>query len=522
MRRIALLGSSGGNLHRLGGADPAQLIRSIQDQLARTDLELAAACFVSADGSLDSLTTNSTGTLWTLDQNAPRIVATGLLTEMNGLARTADRAIADAIDRGEIDGLILVSADPSDINTATVATAAARGLPVVGSGGSSVAAANALGARLVAASGTTGTTNHTRAIGYAAGFAREWGLRYRAADLPRTPHEWWRKYDPRPILVDALPAVLAVSFVIGLLRYLPADAQHRYTALLQPLILIVVAFTASARTSNVGQAGMLAGVLAGVMSAHSGLLGALIGGYLAGFLADLLVTAPLRRNWPATTANILGSGIAGVVAGAIVYLGLQRPGAALNSWLNHILSLGLAHAGWLIGGLLGAAMWTIMMRGFYHSLILPLMVVEFSERGLSFLAAVDMSALVAVSAGLALANVLLPQRTGDRGAARHTLTVNLAFGTFVEGSVPYLRRNHSAKAVAVVAATAGAVIIGAGAGYGVTYIPIPALPLVGDHWQCLALGAACAAAVALLGSLLINGLDRIRTPVPPAGPVSAG
>lgn len=160
MKRVALLGSSGGNLHRLGGHDPAQLIRAVQDQLVRAGIELAAVCFVSADGSLDSHTVRSTGTVWTLDQHAPRAVASGLLTAMNDLARTEDDIIAAAIADGQIDGLILVSADPADINSAAVKAAAAAGVPAAGSGGSSVAAAKALGVRFVSASGTTGTTNH--------------------------------------------------------------------------------------------------------------------------------------------------------------------------------------------------------------------------------------------------------------------------------------------------------------------------------------------------------------------------
>lgn len=514
MKRIALLGSSGGNLHRLGGGDPAQLIRAIQDQLARADMELATACFVSADTSLDSMNAHSTGTLWKLDQHAPRPVANGLLMEMNALARTEDHSIAAEISAGEIDGVILVSADPNDTNNASVKAAAERDLPAAGSGGSSVAGAKALGVRFVAASGTTGTTNHTRAIGYTAGFAREWNQRYRATDLPRTPGELWRKYDPRPILVDALPAVLAIAVVIGLCRYLPADLHQHYTALLQPLILVAVAFTAAARTSNVGQAGMLAGVIAGSLAAHSGLLGALVAGYLAGAIADWLVTASLSRNWPATTANILGSGGAGVLAGAAVYFALQWPGAWLNRWLNHVLALGLDHVGWLIGGLLGAAMWAIMLRGYYHSLILPLMVIEFSERGLSFLAAVDMAALVAVSAGIALGTIAVPVIGGDRGSARHTLGVNLGFGTFVEGSVPHLQRSGRNMAVAVAAATVGAALIGVGHGSGVTYLALPLLPFVGDHWQSLALGIGAAAAVAFVGTTALNLLDRRQRSIP--------
>jgi hypothetical protein len=38
VRRVALVGSNCGNLHRLGSSDAAQLIRSVQDQLGRDDV----------------------------------------------------------------------------------------------------------------------------------------------------------------------------------------------------------------------------------------------------------------------------------------------------------------------------------------------------------------------------------------------------------------------------------------------------------------------------------------------------
>lgn len=510
MKRVALLGSSGGNLYWLGGSDPAQLIRTIQEQLDHAGVQLAMVCFISADGSLDSPNANTTGTLWKLESGGPQPTTTGPLGEVNELACALDRAIAAAIANDEIDGVILLSADPAHTNNASITAAASRGLPAAGSGGSSVAAAKELGVQFVSSSGTTGTTNHTRAIAYAAGFAREWNLRYRATDTPHSVGELWRTYDPRPILVDTLPAILAVSVAIGLCRYLPADLAERYTGYLQPLILVAVAFTAAARTSSVGQAGMLAGVIAGVLSSHSGLLGALAGGYLAGALADTLVTASLRARWPATTANVIGSGGAGLLAGSAVYFGLQRPGAALNAWLANVVSFGLEHAGWLVGALLGAAMWTILLRGYYHSLILPLMVIEFSQHGLSFLAAVDMAALVAVSAGIALAIIIVPGRPEQRATARHTLTINVGFGTFVEGCVPHLRQSRLNMVVAVAAATVGGAIIGAGRGYGVTYIPLPALPVVGDHWQALTLGVGSALLIALLGTVIVDLSTRGR------------
>ncbi|MFF2654348.1 hypothetical protein [Streptomyces sp. NPDC058045] len=504
MKRVVLLGSSGGNLHRLGGADPAQLIRIVQKQLRKAGVELKAACFVSADASLDAVTETATGSLWELHDGAPHLVEAGRLAKINELAQDQDAAIAELIGSGEVDGVILISADPHGTNQASVAAAAAHRLPAAGSGGSSVAAAEALGIRFVSASGTTGTTNHTRAISYTSGFAREWKLKYRPVDLPTSPAGWWRRYDPRPVLVDALPAILAIAVGVGIAQFFGAGTRDHLVGLLVPLVLVSISYTASSRVGSVGQAGHIAGVLAGVLASNGGVLTALVAGFLAGTLADLAASGALRHRVPATGANIIASGGAGLVAGALARLLLSGPGHALDHWCARALSFGLTHAGVWIGAAVGACMWWVLLRGYYHSFVLPLMVVEFSAGGTSFLAAIDMVALVAVSAGVAAAAILLPRTPGDRKPARRTLGINSLLGTYVEGSFPHVRAGRAAQAVAVVAATAGGAVVGACHGMGVTYVPLFALPVVGTAHFGLLAALLVSAGIALCGFATLN------------------
>ncbi len=515
MHRIALVGSSGGNLHRLGGADPAQLIRSVRDQLGRAGIELGHVCFVSADASMDAAGGTVTGSLWQLRNGVPQVVRAGPLGEVNAAAEHADRDIATAIAAGEVDGVILISADPAGVNRATVSAAADHGLPAAGSGGSSVAAAEARGVHFVSASGTTGTTNHTRAISYTAGFARQWSLRYRAVDLPRTPGELWRRYDPRPVLVDALPAVLAIALVLGLSTLLGPDLHHRATTLLVPLVAVVIAVTASTRTSGVGQAGLVAGVVGGFVAQDTGLLGALLTGFLAGTLADVLVTSTLRWRWPATGANITGSGLAGLVAGLPVRALLGVHGHDLDVFLTGLLTRAVAHAGIPLGALLGLLMWPFVLRGLYHSVILPLMVVEFAARGTSFLAAADMMTLVVVSAGIAVSSILLPYRPGDRGPARRTLFVNALFGTYVEGSYPAVTRSRGYRLLTMACAAVGGAAVGAVGGTGVVYIPVPLLPLSGHPTLGLTWAVLATFALTTLAFLVANVTTRRMPPAPP-------
>jgi hypothetical protein len=508
MKRVALIGSSGGNLHRLGGADPGQLIGAVHEQLGRAGIELAAVCFVAVGASLDSASQDVHGALWRIDGDAARAAALGSLKEINPQAQAEDEAIAQAIDHGEVDGIIVISADPAGINHASIAAAARQGLPAVGSGGSSVAAAQSMGVRFVAATGTTGTTSQTRAIGYAAGLARTWKLHYSAVDWPRTPGEWWERYDPRPAMDDALPAIFAIAAVIGVCRHIPGATPRQIVSVLLPLIPVSLAFTAAVRTNCVGPAGLLAGLLAGVLAAPGGVLAALVAGFAAATLANVLVSMALRYEWPSTSASILGGGAAGLVAGGAARILLEHAGRVVDDAVRTAISTSLDHAGLAVGIVLGLLMWPIILKGIYHSFVLPLMVFEFAAHGLSFLAAMDTVTLVAVSAGLSLAAVLVPRRADDRQPARQTLTINLLFGTFVEGSYPYFKSHRAYLALAALAAAAGGAVVGVAHGYGVSYIPVFTLPVVGSAWRGLTLALLIAFGASTIGAVTLNAWFR--------------
>jgi hypothetical protein len=504
LKRVALVGSSGGNLFRLGGSDPHQLIEAVQSQLNRAQAELAAVCFVSSNASMDAVGSHTTGSLWQMEQGIARPVGAGPLHDVNQLALAEDKAIADLILTDKLDGLILVSAEPGGTNKASVEAAGTCRLPVVGSGGSCIAAAEAMGVHFMAASGTTGTTNHTRAIAYAAGLSRAWRTHYQPVDLPRTPTEIWHRYDPRPILEDALPAIFAAAAVIGLCRHFPGATSSTIVALLMSLIPLSVAFVAATRTTSVGIAGMLAGVLAGGLALNGGLLGCLVAGMLAGTLADVFIAFSLRWIWPSTTANILGSGAAGLLAGGAAHFLLGAAGSELDRAVMQAVSTSLDHAGWLVGLCIGAAMWLILLKGVYHSLILPLMVLEFAGRGLSFLAALDVVCLVGVSAGLALAAIAFPRQAGERAPGAHTLKINVLFGTFVEGCYPHLRSHPAYLVWASAAAACGGVILGVTHSYGVSYMPVFVFPFVGSSVLGLAGALGAAFGMAFVGAAALN------------------
>ena len=79
-----------------------------------------------------------------------------------------------------------------------------------------------MGLNVVSASGTTGSTNRTRAVSYTAGLAKYWGLRYKPAI--GSTREAVSEENPikrinfRGIMVTSLPAFIAMAITIAMSR----------------------------------------------------------------------------------------------------------------------------------------------------------------------------------------------------------------------------------------------------------------------------------------------------------------
>jgi len=509
VKHVALVGSSGGNLYQLGGANPAELLSQIRVQLVAAGIDLAAAVFVAADGSLDSADARR-ATLWELRDGEPYRSREGTLDEVNNAARELDAQIAASIEDGTTEGLILVSADPLNVNSASAKSAATRGIPVAGSGGSCVAAAEKLGVRFVSSSGTTGSSNVTRAIAYATAFGREWGLRPTGGDatLGARARSLLVAIDPRPILSDCLPAVVPVAVGLALVRYLPADMAE---PLIDPLLMavaVVIAAFAAAKISKLGPAGLVGGVIAGVIASHDGLLSVLVAGVLAGALGNWVIVRTAIWGWPSTIGAMVAGGGTGVVAGLVgVLLGVIS--SPLDRLILDTIDGALLAYGIWIGLVVGLAMWPLIRRGLYHTLVIPLMVVEFEGRGLSFLATADVIALVVAAAGIAAAYALLPRAPQDQRVARHAFRVTFWFGTYVEGVYPFFESDRRILLVAALAGGAGTAVAGFGQGLGISYVPPWMLPLVGSSIPILAAAALTSFGVALLGAALLNVIHNV-------------
>lgn len=516
--RVAVVGSSGGNLYSHGGDDPAALLDEIRRQLDAAGIELAAVAFVAASASMDAVRGGARATLWQLAADTPVPGEEAPLADVNEFAREVDATLADAVRSGEIDGLVLVSADPEDTNANVIAAAVERGLPAAGTGGTSIARARASRLNLVATSGTTGTTNRTRAVSYVAGLARHWGLRYRpvigTTSTAAGDADWrapWKRISIRGIMVSSLPAFIAMALCLAISKIPWLSGMEKVFDLLIDGIPVVVAAMAARRVSGLGEVGVIAGIVAGLLSTSGGILGGLVGGILAGAGAHYLLTWTLRWRFPATTANIASGGLSGLAAGLVVHYGLAPLTAAAGKGVKIGVQELVDFNPLLAGAVAGLIIWPAIVAGIYHSAVLPLVLLEMSQKGHSFFGGIDMVGLVMVSFGIMLANLIVPRDPGERPMAASGALVNFGFGTFVEAAYPFMFGDKRVFAAAVLSAVAGGTVAG---GFGVeatAYVPTVVAPFVSTSALGLVAAMVVSTGCACILTLLTNLYVRRRT-----------
>ena len=164
MKKIAFIGSSGGNLFKQGGSDIQGMMKEILLQARAAEMEVAAVQYILASASLDTASPDSPAKLYTWRDGNLYLEKEGTLSRINEAALAVDAQIAEQIRAGQIDGVMFVSAEPEKINHLAFEAAIEAGLPLAGTGGSSVAKVQNMGGKVLSASGTTGTTNRTTKI----------------------------------------------------------------------------------------------------------------------------------------------------------------------------------------------------------------------------------------------------------------------------------------------------------------------------------------------------------------------
>ncbi len=343
-KAAAILGSSGGNLYNLGGKDPESLLGEMVRQIKAAGIQLAAIQFIAAEASMDTAKPETKAALWTWDGEQPRVIFRGTLEEVNREAVLEDEKIAGLIDAGKVDGLILASCDPKGANARAMAAAAEKKLAATGTGGTSMALAQSMGLNVVAVSGTTGTTNRTRAIANVFALAKFWNLSYRPAmnggvttEGPGERTSLLARISVRGILMASLPGFIAMALTLILSKVPGLDYFEKIFNVMIDALPVIVATVAAKQVSGMGDVAIVAGVVTGILSVKGGLIGGIIGGIIAGILVQSLLLKCLKLNFPATTANIVAGGIAGLAAGLLIYLFIAPLAEAVGNGIRYVI-----------------------------------------------------------------------------------------------------------------------------------------------------------------------------------------
>ncbi|NMO94464.1 PTS sugar transporter [Paenibacillus lemnae] len=509
-RQIAIIGSSGGNLFNLGGRDPRKLLDEILLQMESAGLSCAALQFIAAETSMDSAKPGTPAALysWKMSQNEPVIIAQGTLEEVNKAALTLDQDIAEQIKLGEIDGIIVMSADPKGSNRQAFEAAALHKIPVTGTGGTSMAMIQSRGVHVISASGTTGTTNRTRAVAFVTSLCKHWRIPYRpviggsaaAAAQSGSQVSPWKRINLRGIMMASLPGFIGMALILAASKIPGLSSLSAVFDLMIKALPVILAVIAAKQVSELDEVSIVAGIVAGVLSVEGGIIGGMIGGIGAGILVHYIFRKCVEWRFPATTVNIIAGGVSGLIAGLFVYFLIAPVALAAGEGVRYLIETLVSWSPAIAGLIAGLLIWPAIIGGVYHAAILPIVLLEMERTGNSFLGAVDMVGLVMVSAGITLANMVAPRDKGEAAVAAPGFAINMGFGTFVEAAYPFMFSNKLVFGGAIASAGLGGLLIGLFGVRGTAYVPSFLGPISSNN----ATGFLFCMAASLLCSFLIT------------------
>jgi fructose-specific phosphotransferase system IIC component len=513
MKKIAVLGSSGGNLFNQGGNDPAAMFKEIFTQAGSAGITIAHIQFVGTSASMDRIQKTAKSRLYYLENGELQGTEEKTLEEINELAVKSDAELAEKIRAGEIDGLILLSCDPKGVNHKSLAAAAEKQIPVTGTGGSSMAETRSLGCNILSATGTTGTTNRTRAVSFISVLAKEWGIKYTpvigtAGGGSASQGGVWKRINFRGIMMASLPGFIAMALSLALSKIPALESLSSIFDMLIGALPVIIAAIAAKQVSGMDEVGIVAGIVGGVMSVEGGIIGGLAVGIIAGILTYYIIIFCFRHKIPGTTANIAAGGISGLAAGFIGKYAIAPIALAIGEGIKTAIEMALAYNAILAGAFAGFCIWFAIIGGVYHAVILPIVLLEMEKSGNSFLGSIDMCCLVLVCAGIMLANIVFPKQKSDSAVALPSLIINLLFGTFVEAAYPFMFSSKKVFAGAIISAALAGAFVGGFDVRATAYVPTFVAPTVANRAIPFIVCMIIALASAFILTSISNQIDK--------------
>lgn len=515
MKHLAVLGSSGGNLYNAGGSDPYGMMKEVFTQAESAGVEVSFVQFVGTNGSMDGISQDAKAKLYTVDESGALTESEqSTLAEINKLAKEEDAKLAKLIRDGQIDGIMLMSCDPKGINNEALKAAAEMKIPCAGTGGTSMADTQAMGCKVVAASGTTGTTNRTRAVSAVAALSKEWGIKYHPVIGSSKAGEAaqgsvWKRINFRGIMMASMPGFIAMAICLALSKIPGCSVLEDVFNDLVGILPIIVAAIAAKQISGMDEVGIVAGIVAGSMSVDGGIIGGIIVGILAGIFVYYISQFCFSHKVPGTTTNIAAGGLGGLVAGLIGMFAIAPLALVVGNWIKTAIDWAINFNGVLAGLIAGFAIWFAIIGGVYHAAILPIILLEMENQGFSFLGAIDLCCMVMVCAGIQLANIVKPKNPGDRVTCIPNLFVNLVFGTFVEAAYPFMFASKKVFAGTIAAASVTGLVVGIFNVKCTAYVPCFVAPFVSnDNIVGTIIAMVVAVATGFFFTLIANALDK--------------
>ncbi|SFM48992.1 Phosphotransferase system IIC components, glucose/maltose/N-acetylglucosamine-specific [Gracilibacillus orientalis] len=513
MKKIAIIGSSGGNLFNLGGKNPEKLLEEIRKQTDSASIKIEIVQFIGAEISMDSAKDTTKASLWTIDNNSVFVEGKKeKLKDINQQAQQVDLEIADKINNGEIDGLIVMSGDPAHTNKNTIEAASRKSVPIVGTGGTSMATIASKGANVISTSGTTGTTNRTRAVSFITSLSKELKLNYRpilgSSNNQVTNGIGLRNINIRGIMMSALPGFIAMALILALSKIPGLEGLGDVFDLLIGALPVVIAVIAAKQVSELDEVSIVAGVIAGVLSVDGGIIGGIIAGILAGLFVRFLFKIFVEWRFPMTTVNIASGGFAGLGAGLLVFYLIAPVALFIGDGIKELIETAVEFNPILAGAIAGVLIWPAIIGGVYHAAILPIVLLEMERTGNSFLGAIDMVGLVMVAAGINLANIIRPRDKGEAAVAVPGFAINMGFGTFVESAYPFMFSSKWIFAGALLSGGVGGVLVGLFEVKGTAYVPTFTAPLLANNTIGFVIAMIVPCLLAFIITLVVNSLSK--------------
>lgn len=512
MKRLAVVGSSGGNLYNQGGNDPQGMMREIFAQADSAGIEVGYIQFIGTSSSMDGISLEAKARLYSL--GGDKLLSQSeeqTLAQINEMSQESDKMLAGLIREGRIDGLMLMSCDPKGVNKEAVKAAAEMKIPVAGTGGTSMADTQAAGCRVIAASGTTGTTNRTRAISAISAFAKEWKIKYSpvigsSGAGKNQESSVWKRINFRGIMMASMPGFIAMALCLAVSKLPGLGALEDVFSLLVGILPVIVAAIAAKQISGMDEVGIVAGIVGGSLAVDGGIIGGIAVGILAGVLVYYISGFCFSHKVPGTTTNIAAGGLAGLLSGLVGMYAIAPVALMAGNGIKMAIDWTLSYNPILAGAVAGFAIWFAIIGGVYHAAILPIVLLEMESSGFSFLGAIDLCGMVLVCAGIQLANIVKPRNSGDRASAVPNMLINLAFGTFVEAAYPFMFSSKKVFAGAIAAATIAGTLVGVFDVKCTAYVPCVLAPFMSNNKVvqtivCMLAAMACGFIFTLLSNI---------------------